>query len=290
MDTCCVTISRVLCLQAEHHAEKLFIMDRNYSVLVGVILTKGWGKRVQQDAALDEVVEQNGALSDAIEFADQHFYEPVWESIAERSQSRLKLVLVNGSRAVGVETTKAILPIRDVSKMSHLFIIVLQSWNNPTYFHRAPKSWKLTVPVFCLSNIPIIKRTVSLLNGVHVPLLNAACSSSDEIYPDRSRSTLKCRKKILIDCDTYNGCCSMYVLLHRLSVINVLLKITFYQCFVWMEFFRNFLLTLLILHIKRSDIYHRSLVCSRDKSIQTLWISKTLLLSIRNKTIYDTFC
>lgn len=94
-----------------------------------------------------------------------------------------------------------------------------------TYFHRAPKSWKLTEPRFSRSNIPelwseimwvdwlyiehsrdkirvfgvgilfcnvpIINRTVSGLNGLHVPLESATCSSSAEMYPLRSLSTLR---------------------------------------------------------------------------------------------------
>lgn len=59
-----------------------------------------------------------------------------------------------------------------------------------TYFHKAPKSSKDTVPLFCLSNIPIIKRTVSGLNGVQVPLESAICSSSDDMNPLLSLSTL----------------------------------------------------------------------------------------------------
>lgn len=60
-----------------------------------------------------------------------------------------------------------------------------------TYFQRAPKSWKETVPWFCLSNIPIIKRTVSGLNGLQVPLERATCSSSAEMNPLLSLSTLE---------------------------------------------------------------------------------------------------
>lgn len=89
-----------------------------------------------------------------------------------------------------------------------------------TYFQSAPKSWKLTVPRFSRSNIPnlkfeglecdylsltkcfeqfnlylpIINRTVSGLNGSHVPFDNACCSSSAEMQPLRSLSTLKRRK------------------------------------------------------------------------------------------------
>lgn len=55
--------------------------------------------------------------------------------------------------------------------------------------------WKLTVPVLCLSNIPIIRRTVSLLNGVQVPLLKADCNSSAEMFPDLSLSTLESHNK-----------------------------------------------------------------------------------------------
>lgn len=109
-----------------------------------------------------------------------------------------------------------------------------------TYFHKAPKSWKLTVPRFSRSNIPIIKRTgrknrwlefydeimtcyvyfiemshvisktawdaqrnsifwgkeiknlpVSGLKGDQVPLESACWSSSAEMCPLRSLSTLK---------------------------------------------------------------------------------------------------
>lgn len=59
-----------------------------------------------------------------------------------------------------------------------------------TYFHKAPKSSNDTCPRLCLSNMPIISRTVSGLNGVHVPLERATCNSSAEMYPLRSRSTL----------------------------------------------------------------------------------------------------
>lgn len=121
-----------------------------------------------------------------------------------------------------------------------------------TYFHSAPKSWKLTWPRFSRSNIPatghrergsssgaqvgkierksklsgqfsvqhglhlerswlkfilraiaritisidlpIIRRTVSGLKAVHVPFDRACCSSSAEMYPLRSLSTLGAKK------------------------------------------------------------------------------------------------
>lgn len=59
-----------------------------------------------------------------------------------------------------------------------------------TYFQRAPKSWNETVPEFCRSNIPIIRRTVSGLKGLQVPLDKATCNSSAEIKPELSLSTL----------------------------------------------------------------------------------------------------
>lgn len=50
-----------------------------------------------------------------------------------------------------------------------------------TYFQSAPKSWKDTVPRLSLSNIPIIRRTVSGLKGLHVPFERATCNSSADI-------------------------------------------------------------------------------------------------------------
>lgn len=48
--------------------------------------------------------------------------------------------------------------------------------------------------------IPIIRRTVSGLNGVHVPFDKACCSSSALIAPDLSLSTLIKTKSLIIKC------------------------------------------------------------------------------------------
>lgn len=69
---------------------------------------------IQNDAALDEVVEQNRATTEAIELAQQQTDQIVRQPVAERRQGGLQLRLVDVARVVGVERAEAVLPIGHV--------------------------------------------------------------------------------------------------------------------------------------------------------------------------------
>lgn len=91
-------------------------MNGDYAVLVGVVLSKSSGHGVEQYATLNEVVEQNSSLSDAIELADKHLNQPIAETVSKRDQRRLEFVLIDATRVVRVEAAETVLPVGDVSK------------------------------------------------------------------------------------------------------------------------------------------------------------------------------
>lgn len=91
-------------------------MDGDYAVLVGVVLSKSSGHGVEQDTTLNEVIEQNSSLPDAIELADEHLNQPIAETVSERDQRSLQFVLIDATRVVGVKAAEAVLPVGDVSK------------------------------------------------------------------------------------------------------------------------------------------------------------------------------
>lgn len=129
-------------LQAEHHAEKLLVVYGDDAVHVRVELPErgrqrllaadnvahmesngesrahlthcGRDTHIQNDAALDEVVEQNRAATVAIELAQQQADQIVGQPIAERRQRGLQLRLVDVARVVGVERPEAVLPVGHV--------------------------------------------------------------------------------------------------------------------------------------------------------------------------------
>lgn len=60
-----------------------------------------------------------------------------------------------------------------------------------TYFHSAPKSWKLTVPRFSRSNIPIIKRTtkqkLKLMTKSWRNLIGESCKRHDHVITNNDQ-------------------------------------------------------------------------------------------------------
>lgn len=71
------TVIHFLRLKREDHWKKLFIMDRYNAALIGVVLPETRCQCVEKNAALDEVVEEDGALTDAVEFPHQHLDQPI---------------------------------------------------------------------------------------------------------------------------------------------------------------------------------------------------------------------
>lgn len=80
-----------LSLQAENHAEKLFVVDCDDSRLIGVVLSESRGQRVQKNAALNEVIEENCALSDTVKFTNKHINQPRRKAITEGRQCSRQL-------------------------------------------------------------------------------------------------------------------------------------------------------------------------------------------------------
>lgn len=103
-----------LCLEGENHRQELLVVDCDDSVLVGVVLAERRGKSVEQNAALNEVIEQDRSLPNAVELSHQQLDQPVAESVTERSQCSFQLILVDGSTIVLVKAAEATLPIGDV--------------------------------------------------------------------------------------------------------------------------------------------------------------------------------
>lgn len=97
-------------------------MNRDDAALVSVVLAERCCQCVEKDAALDEVVEEDGALADAIELSDQHFDQPVWQAVAEGRQCSFQFIFVDWTWTIGVETSEAVLPVGDVSGNHKKFV------------------------------------------------------------------------------------------------------------------------------------------------------------------------
>ena len=69
---------------------------------------------MKNDAALNEVVEVNGSISNTVEFAEKHVMGSVVETVTERGQRCFEFLSVDVSRVVPVEAAEAALPVRHV--------------------------------------------------------------------------------------------------------------------------------------------------------------------------------
>lgn len=67
---------------------------------------------------MNEVIEQNSAATKAIEFANQNVDQVIGKSVSERCESGFQFVAIDVSRIVGIEGTKAILPVGDILPQS----------------------------------------------------------------------------------------------------------------------------------------------------------------------------
>jgi hypothetical protein len=126
MDTCVLKIAwllRNLIFQTKHHAEELFIVDCDNSVLIRVKLSERSCQCVEKNATLDEVIEENCSLPDTIEFSHQHLNQPIRQSITKTCQSRFQFVFVDRSRIVGIKAPETVLPVGNVSRNDEIFVI-----------------------------------------------------------------------------------------------------------------------------------------------------------------------
>ena len=66
---------------------------------------------MKYNTALDEIIKVDGSFSKPVEFAEQHLISGIIQTVTESSESRFKLVGVNISWIVLIETAEAILPL-----------------------------------------------------------------------------------------------------------------------------------------------------------------------------------
>lgn len=69
---------------------------------------------IQNDATLNEVVEQYRAATEAIEFAQQQADQMVRQTISESGQRRFQLRLIDVAGIVRIERAETVLPVGDV--------------------------------------------------------------------------------------------------------------------------------------------------------------------------------
>lgn len=69
---------------------------------------------IENDATLDEVIEENRSASVAIEFSQQNANQVVGQSVAESRESIFQFVSIDVAGVVGVERTEAVLPVGHV--------------------------------------------------------------------------------------------------------------------------------------------------------------------------------
>jgi len=78
-------------LQAEDHAEELFIVYSDDSILVRIVLPEGGSQRVEHNAALNEVVKQYCSAAIAVKLAEHESDDVVTQPVAERCQCSCQL-------------------------------------------------------------------------------------------------------------------------------------------------------------------------------------------------------